>query len=136
MIATAMPVDARILASALAVALLSAALTGLVRSAAERSNLLDIPNDRSSHTRPTPRGGGVAIVLASLAGFAALWILGRLGGSALAALAAGGIPVALIGLLDDRRAVPARLRLAVHFAAALAALLILNHATDALDLRS
>ncbi len=31
--------------------------------------LQDVPNHRSSHVRPTPRGGGAAIVAASLAGF-------------------------------------------------------------------
>lgn len=31
-----------------------------------RRNILDIPNERSSHARPTPRGGGLVIVLVSL----------------------------------------------------------------------
>jgi len=29
-----------------------------------RENLLDIPNDRSSHTQPTPRGGGLGFIIA------------------------------------------------------------------------
>jgi len=33
-----------------------------LRRWAERKNILDFPNDRSSHTLPTPRGGGIAIV--------------------------------------------------------------------------
>jgi UDP-N-acetylmuramyl pentapeptide phosphotransferase/UDP-N-acetylglucosamine-1-phosphate transferase len=27
-------------------------------------HLLDIPNDRSSHTQPTPRGGGLGFIVA------------------------------------------------------------------------
>jgi Fuc2NAc and GlcNAc transferase len=39
----------------------------LVTGAIERffsSQLLDIPNDRSSHTQPTPRGGGLGFIVA------------------------------------------------------------------------
>ena len=34
--------------------------------------LVDIPNERSSHSIPTPRGGGLAIVIAILGGLAGL----------------------------------------------------------------
>jgi len=33
-----------------------------LRRWAERRRILDIPNERSSHTLPIPRGGGIAIV--------------------------------------------------------------------------
>ena len=46
------------------------ALTGLVRRYALHRGMLDVPNARSSHTVPTPRGGGVAIVAVAL--FAAI----------------------------------------------------------------
>ena len=38
----------------------------VVRRWSLRRNLLDIPNERSSHTAPTPRGGGLIIVLVCL----------------------------------------------------------------------
>jgi Fuc2NAc and GlcNAc transferase len=38
-------------------------LTWVLRRYALTSSLMDIPNERSSHSVPTPRGGGVAIVL-------------------------------------------------------------------------
>ena len=41
-------------------------LTGWARRYALSSELLDHPNDRSSHTTPTPRGGGIAIVASCL----------------------------------------------------------------------
>jgi len=34
-----------------------------------RKRILDVPNIRSSHTQPTPRGGGLFVVLCTLAGF-------------------------------------------------------------------
>lgn len=42
--------------------------TGLIIHHAVRWGLEDVPNQRSSHTRITPRGGGAAIVVAGLAG--------------------------------------------------------------------
>ena len=44
----------------------SAAITWLIRRHAIARGLLDVPNVRSSHTRPTPRGGGLGIVLTVL----------------------------------------------------------------------
>ena len=51
---------------------LSAALTLQIRKSALHKQLLDIPNDRSLHTVPTPRGGGTAIVLVFTASIIAL----------------------------------------------------------------
>jgi len=45
-----------------------------------RCNLLDIPNERSSHVVPTPRGGGLAIVIVTLIGSGALWVIKPLWG--------------------------------------------------------
>lgn len=80
-------------------------------------NIIDRPNERSSHDRPTPRGGGLAIVLAVLA---AAWLVPTGGPDRwwLALLTA--LPIALLGLLDDRFGLSARLRLGVQLAAALA----------------
>jgi Fuc2NAc and GlcNAc transferase len=44
----------------------SALLTGVIRRFAPARGMLDIPNSRSSHLLPTPRGGEVAIVLPDL----------------------------------------------------------------------
>ena len=48
------------------VALTSLLLTWVLRRYALARSLMDIPNSRSSHSVPTPRGGGVAIVLSFL----------------------------------------------------------------------
>lgn len=93
--------------------------TGWLRRYALARNLLDVPNARSSHELPTPRGGGVAIVLVVLAGLPLLWWQGGVGGAVLAAFVGAGGLVALVGWLDDQGHVAARWRLLVHFAAAI-----------------
>lgn len=101
----------------LAVAFISLGLTAVLRRYALHRSIIDFPNARSSHTVPTPRGGGLSIVVAFLAvipffGWAQLvpWqTLIALGG-------AGGL-VAIIGFMDDHGHIPARWRLVGHFSA-------------------
>src|SRR5688572_33119285 len=85
-----------------------------------KRQLLDRPNERSSHTTPTPRGGGIAIVLVALAGLAIL----ALQYSSPVFVALCGCIVALGGIsfLDDIRELPARLRFGVQCVAAIAML--------------
>lgn len=97
----------------------SAVLTGLVRRHALRTSMLDVPNARSSHVRPTPRGGGVAIVMATLAGLTALMSLGHLEKRVFFALVGGGIAIAAVGYLDDRGRIGIVGRFLVHIAAAI-----------------
>ncbi len=94
-------------------------LTALLRRYALARSLLDVPNARSSHSLPTPRGGGVAIVVAFLAGlclafFAGLGIAAEL----FYALLGAGLGIALLGFLDDHGHIAARWRLLGHFLAA------------------
>jgi Fuc2NAc and GlcNAc transferase len=107
-----------VLFASVAVLVISAILTGMVRRFALAHGVMDIPNERSSHTTATPRGGGLSIVLACtvcLIGFA---LLGLTSSRLAIGLVVGGGSVAAIGFLDDRRPLPAGLRLAVHVAAA------------------
>ena len=101
---------------------LSTWLTGRVRRFALSKGLLDVPNARSSHNSVTPRGGGLAIVLATTVAWLTLACRHAIPWQLLMALIGGGSAVALIGFLDDRRPVPARLRFAVHVIAAVWAL--------------
>ena len=109
-----------------AVGLLTAVLTGWLRGHALRAQWLDVPNARSSHQAPTPRGGGLAVVLAASLGFTALWWFGRIDLRLWLALVGGGTAVAGIGLCDDRRPVAAGVRLAAHLAIAAAVLGVLG----------
>ncbi|WZB74073.1 glycosyltransferase family 4 protein [Achromobacter insuavis] len=91
---------------------------------AHHHNILDQPNHRSSHSRPTPRGGGIGIVAACVVGIAGAVVLGFLPLHVGAALACG-LPIAVVGYVDDRRSLSARSRLLVQIACAAGALWLL-----------
>lgn len=96
---------------------LSFGLTYFVRQFALKKNIIDTPNERSSHTVPTPRGGGLAIVLSFYAALMAFYYLGHVDNSILYGLS-GIASIAVIGFIDDHDHIPARYRLLVHFSAA------------------
>jgi len=100
-------------------AVLAWILTAQLRRYALARSLMDIPNARSSHSLPTPRGGGVAIVIAFLLGLGVAFFAG-LGVPAelFYALLGAGLGIALLGFLDDHGHIAARWRLLGHFAAA------------------
>lgn len=102
----------------LAVGAGSAVLTGVLRRYALARSLIDVPNSRSSHSVPTPRGGGVAIVLTFLSALAVVALLGAVASEYVWAVVGGGGVVALIGFLDDHGHIAARWRLVAHFAGA------------------
>lgn len=97
---------------------LSFSLTWALRRYALARSLMDIPNARSSHSVPTPRGGGVAIVIAFVFAQVVLWGVGVTSGSAFLAVAGAGSLVAVIGFMDDHGHIAARWRLLGHFLAA------------------
>lgn len=102
----------------LLVIILSFALTGLLRRYARNRNIVDVPNSRSSHLIPTPRGGGVAIVLAFLLVIPLYASQDLISWSVSLALLGAGGGVALLGFLDDHGHIAARWRIFGHFAAA------------------
>ncbi|MCT7995244.1 MraY family glycosyltransferase [Laspinema olomoucense] len=95
-------------------------------------NLLDIPNDRSSHSQPTPRGGGLGFIIA----FAAITLSTPILSSYFPKLFPENLlpltapqpfllqlwailtPLALIGFLDDKQNLPASIRYLVQLTAA------------------
>ena len=103
---------------ALSVLVLAIVITGAVRRYALARSLLDQPNERSSHQVATPRGGGVAIVIAFCVALAWLWATDEIAADSTIALIGAGGWVALVGFLDDHRHIPARWRLGAHFLAA------------------
>src|SRR5213083_960775 len=78
------------------------------RSFALSREILANPNFRSSHERPTPRGGGIIFALVCVLGIGALWLMGMVASELALALVAGGTGAALIGFIDDARHLPAR----------------------------
>ena len=104
--------------SLIGVAFLAWILTGSLRRYALSRSLMDIPNERSSHSIPTPRGGGVAIVLSFLFGLSLLFYFGLTSKSVFVSFVGAGLIVALTGFIDDHGHIAARWRLLAHFGAA------------------
>lgn len=107
-----------IVAVASAALIVSFLLTQGIRQAAGRLGLIDVPNERSSHAVPTPTGGGLAIVISATAAAGLLTALGIIPTRLFLALGPGGVAVAAVGFIDDRKSLSARIRLFVHFVAA------------------
>ncbi|HKS14114.1 MAG TPA: glycosyltransferase family 4 protein [Pseudomonas sp.] len=96
---------------------ISLLMTAALRRYALARSIIDVPNARSSHTVPTPRGGGVAIVLAFLAALACLAAFYS-SLDMLIALGGAGALTAILGFMDDHGHIAARWRLLGHFTAA------------------
>jgi Fuc2NAc and GlcNAc transferase len=93
----------------------SAVITRQLITNSHRFSKMDIPNERSSHITPTPRGGGIAFVATSLIGFLLLLLNNALNGTELLALCCAGSIVAIAGHLDDRQKISgATVRLVLH----------------------
>ena len=102
----------------IATLVLSLALTGIIRRYALKRNLVDVPNQRSSHSVETPHGGGLAIVIMFQLTIAVLTYYGYITTSSLWLYLLAGSLIAALGLLDDIYHIPARWRLLFHFAGA------------------
>jgi len=73
-------------------------------------DLLDIPNDRSSHTVPTPRGGGLAIVIVLLLSGVVSLFLPQAPIDVLVCLLLATLAFSLLGWQDDKHDLPASVR--------------------------
>jgi len=89
---------------------------GLFLRWSRNRQLLDIPNERSSHVTPTPRGGGLVIVIVSLASYL-IYSLAN-GQRLMWGYLAGAVLVALISWLDDVYSISFVWRFLVHSLAA------------------
>jgi UDP-GlcNAc:undecaprenyl-phosphate GlcNAc-1-phosphate transferase len=115
----------------LAALLTTALLTPLVRRFALRSGHLDVPNERSSHVRPTPRTGGWAIVAGIVAGVAAG---GAFAGRGIAVAVVAAILLAALAIIDERADLPRMLRLVLQIGVAVLTPIAAGIALQRLDL--
>lgn len=92
-------------------------LTRAIRKYALALQLIDIPNDRSSHKRPTPRGGGLAFVLIFFSIVVFLYQASLISTPFALASSAAGLFVAFLGFIDDKRHLSPKIRFSGHFLA-------------------
>src|SRR5881275_2653214 len=111
-----MPGPALLAAAIAAVGLIACLGTRALIPLLRRASVLDRPNERSSHAVPTPRGGGIAVVAASLAAWLVLIAAGTAPLSLLA-VTAGAAMLALISWLDDLRGLSPAVRFGAQCAA-------------------
>lgn len=75
-------------------------LTWITKRFSLKNRILDIPNERSSHSEPTPRGGGLAIVITWYIGITVLFLRGTVDNNLYFALMSG-IVLAVFSIIDD-----------------------------------
>lgn len=95
--------------------------------ALHRREILDHPNDRSSHSRPTPTGAGIVVLPCVIGGWVALTALGHgsLPVETVVIVSALSLLLATVSWIDDVRALPALPRLIIHFLVAIAGVMLI-----------
>jgi UDP-N-acetylmuramyl pentapeptide phosphotransferase/UDP-N-acetylglucosamine-1-phosphate transferase len=88
-------------------------LTYIIKTIAQKKSLMDIPNERSSHTIPTPRGGGLSIAITWFVAIAYLFYEGEIEEGLFVALFSG-ILLCVISFIDDIYTLKALPRFLVH----------------------
>jgi UDP-N-acetylmuramyl pentapeptide phosphotransferase/UDP-N-acetylglucosamine-1-phosphate transferase len=104
---------------------ISLILTFIIRRTALNHKILDIPNERSSHISPVPRGGGLAIVIIWYIGISVLYYLKYIESSLYFALLSG-ILLAIISLIDDLISLKPVIRLSAQMITAIASFVFLK----------
>jgi Fuc2NAc and GlcNAc transferase len=86
---------------------------------------MDIPNDRSSHTVATPRGGGIAIIISFFIGIIYLYFMDEIS-QKLFFLLLTSLPIVIVSLVDDIMTLSSKIRFLVQLFCAIIALFIIG----------
>ncbi len=97
----------------------------IVKCYGEKFGLVSVPNHRSSHSKITPHGGGIGIVLA---GTIAGWMAYTKGHDSAKAIILSSSILALIGLMDDRYKLNVLVRIMCQFLSVIIVLLVFQDA--------
>jgi Fuc2NAc and GlcNAc transferase len=109
---------------------LSVFLCGVYERFARARQILDTPNERSSHSLPTPHGGGAALLTAFLLGLLlAAWLYGAWA-QPFVTLSVCALALALLGVIDDLRGLSVRWRLLAYGVVCLFSAATLLQGTD------
>ncbi|MGD0343157.1 MAG: hypothetical protein ABSA76_15760, partial [Bacteroidales bacterium] len=93
---------------------MSFCVTSLIIKYADKNKMIAIPNERSLHDIPTPKGGGIAIVLSWYIGITILNFGGIIEKNLFYALLSG-ILLAIISLINDLTGLKPYIRLIIQF---------------------
>lgn len=104
---------------ALGISLLSALITVAMLKYSLHKKFVDVPNHRSSHTRPTPKAGGLAIVISYTLGLVICSKSGLIDFENYQYLLLAGLIIAIVGFIDDVYSIASKKRLVFHFISAL-----------------
>ncbi|WP_428737635.1 MraY family glycosyltransferase [Sulfurimonas sp.] len=105
--------------------LFSFSLTYFIKNYAIKKSLVATVNERSSHTVPTPHGGGIAIAVTWFGGLLYLFINHQIEQQLFYALLAG-VLISIVSFVDDIYELSPKLRLSVQSLVALAGLYFLG----------
>lgn len=90
--------------------------TPIVRMIARKFDFLDYPDERKNHSSPVPVLGGVAVYIAFLAGvFSASYY-----SNAVKVILSGGLLLLVMGIIDDKKKIPATVKVLTIAALAIA----------------
>ena len=96
--------------------------TGVLLRLLRAGEILDHPNERSSHVAPTPRGGGIAVIGVTLACWALAVMLGAIPNTGVGSIIGLAFGLAMVSWADDLRGLGPLIRLAAQIAAVAVAL--------------
>jgi UDP-N-acetylmuramyl pentapeptide phosphotransferase/UDP-N-acetylglucosamine-1-phosphate transferase len=103
---------------------ISYAGTGILVRVLRARAILAHPTERSSHTAPTPTGGGIAVLAGLLAAWLCIAALAKTAPAALPLVAGLAVALAVLSWIDDLRELAPAIRLAAQAAAVIAALMV------------
>ena len=92
--------------------LISFSLTYFIKNYMIKKSLVASVNERSSHTTPTPHGGGIALSLTWFLGLVYLYFMGEIEASLFYALLFGAV-ISIVSFFDDIYELSPKLRLIV-----------------------
>ena len=94
--------------------ILSFTLTYLIKNYYIKNALLEEVNERSSHTVPTPHGGGIAIAITWFLGLIYLYVDNQIDTNLFYALLCG-LGISVVSFVDDMVDLKPKIRIIIHF---------------------